>query len=108
MIIQYLYPQKPKMKELKYINKYLKKYKWQLIIGMFITILATVFRLVLPEYVEQSVTTVEHYILNENADLSEVKSKLLNYILIIIGTSALSALFTFLMSQTIIDRKSVV
>lgn len=91
------------MKELKYINKYLKKYKWQLIIGMFITILATVFRLVLPEYVEQSVTTVEHYILNENADLSEVKSKLLNYILIIIGTSALSALFTFLMRQTIIN-----
>lgn len=103
MIIQYLYPQKPKMKELKYINKYFKKYKWQLIIGMFITILATVFRLVLPEYVEQSVTTVEQYILNENTDLSVVKSKLLNYILIIIGTSALSALFTFLMRQTIIN-----
>lgn len=91
------------MKELKYINKFLKKYKWQLIIGMFITILATVFRLVLPEYVEQSVTTVEHYILNKNADLSVVKSKLLNYILIIIATSALSALFTFLMRQTIIN-----
>ena len=103
IIIQYLYPQKPKMKELKYINKYFKKYKWQLIIGMFITILATVFRLVLPEYVEQSVTTVEQYILNENTDLSVVKSKLLNYILIIIGTSALSALFTFLMRQTIIN-----
>lgn len=91
------------MKELKYINKFLKKYKWQLIVGVFITILATVFRLVLPEYVEQSVTTVEHYILNENADISVVKSKLFNYILIIIGTSALSALFTFLMRQTIIN-----
>lgn len=91
------------MKELKYINKFFKKYKWQLIVGVFITILATVFRLVLPEYVEQSVTTVEHYILNENSDLAVVKSKLLNYILIIIATSALSALFTFLMRQTIIN-----
>ncbi|WP_335967135.1 ABC transporter ATP-binding protein [Galbibacter sp. PAP.153] len=91
------------MKELKYINKFFKKYKWKLLIGVLITILATVFKLVLPEYVEQSVSVVEQYILNENSDLSEVKSKLLNYILIIIGSAALSALFTFLMRQTIIN-----
>ncbi|MDG3583375.1 ABC transporter ATP-binding protein [Galbibacter pacificus] len=91
------------MKELKYINKFFKKYKWKLLIGVLITILATIFKLVLPEYVEQSVSVVEQYILNENSDLSEVKSKLLNYILIIIGSAALSALFTFLMRQTIIN-----
>ncbi|WP_456865605.1 ABC transporter ATP-binding protein [Galbibacter sp. BG1] len=91
------------MKELKYINKFFKKYKWKLIIGVFITILATVFKLVLPEYVEQSVNAVEEYILNENADLSTVKAKLLRYIIIIIGSAALSALFTFLMRQTIIN-----
>ncbi|MCM5663920.1 ABC transporter ATP-binding protein [Galbibacter mesophilus] len=91
------------MKELKYINKFFKKYKWKLIIGVLITILATVFKLVLPEYVERSVNEVENYILNENSNLSEVKNKLLTYILIIIGSASLSALFTFLMRQTIIN-----
>ncbi|QLE02099.1 ABC transporter ATP-binding protein [Galbibacter sp. BG1] len=91
------------MKELKYINKFFKKYKWKLIIGVFITILATVFKLVLPEYVERSVNEVEKYILNENTDLEAVKSKLLTYILIIVGSATLSALFTFLMRQTIIN-----
>ncbi|MCF8714966.1 ABC transporter ATP-binding protein [Joostella atrarenae] len=91
------------MKELRYINKFFKKYKWKLIVGVLITILATVFKLVLPEYVEQSVNVVEEYILNEASDLSEVKAKLLNYILIIIGSATLSALFTFLMRQTIVN-----
>ncbi|MEL4307266.1 ABC transporter ATP-binding protein [Joostella sp. CR20] len=91
------------MKELKYINKFFKKYKWKLIIGVFITILATVFKLVLPEYVEQSVNAVETYILDDNADISTVKMQLLRYILIIVGSAALSALFTFLMRQTIIN-----
>ncbi|MCX2679599.1 ABC transporter ATP-binding protein [Galbibacter sp. EGI 63066] len=91
------------MKELRYINKFFKKYKWKLVVGVFITILATVFKLVLPEYIQQSVDAVEAFILEEASSLDEVKAKLLNYILIIIGSATLSALFTFLMRQTIIN-----
>jgi len=89
------------MKELKYINKYLKKYGTQLFIGLFITIIARIFSLVTPSYVNKSIKVVEDY----GKDLiakPEAKELLLENILIIVGTALLAALFTFLMRQTII------
>lgn len=89
------------MKELKYINKYFKKYAVQLLLGIFITIIARVFSLVTPSYVKKSIEVLERY----GGDLiskSEAKEILLQHILIIIGTALLAALFTFLMRQTII------
>ena len=89
------------MKELKYINKYFKKYAVQLLLGIFITIVARVFSLVTPSYVKKSIEVLERY----GGDLiskSEAKEILLQHILIIIGTALLAALFTFLMRQTII------
>lgn len=91
------------MKELRHINKYFKKYKWKLLIGLIITIVARIFSLVLPEYIQFSVDAVERFVLDSSIPISEVKSKLLEYILIIIGSSLLSAFFTFLMRQTIIN-----
>ncbi|WP_158973745.1 ABC transporter ATP-binding protein [Cellulophaga sp. L1A9] len=89
------------MKELKYINKYLKKYGIQLLLGLFITIIARVFSLVTPSYVKKSIEVVEKYG-NNVIDKSEAKELLLENILIILGTALLAALFTFLMRQTII------
>lgn len=89
------------MKELKYINKYLKKYGTQLLLGLFITIIARVFSLVTPSYVKKSIEVVEKYG-NNIIDKSEAKELLLENILIILGTAFLAALFTFLMRQTII------
>ncbi|QXP53738.1 ABC transporter ATP-binding protein [Cellulophaga sp. HaHa_2_1] len=89
------------MKELKYINKYLKKYSTQLLLGLFITIIARVFSLVTPSYVKKSIKVVENYG-NNIIDKSEAKELLLENILIILGTALLAALFTFLMRQTII------
>tara|TARA_R110002051_G_scaffold100879_4_gene171369 strand:- start:7492 stop:9246 length:1755 start_codon:yes stop_codon:yes gene_type:complete len=89
------------MKELKYINKYFKKYGIQLLLGLFITIIARVFSLVTPSYVKKSIQVVEDY----GSDIiakPEAKDLLLENILIIIGTALLAALFTFLMRQTII------
>ncbi|WP_224483727.1 ABC transporter ATP-binding protein [Robertkochia aurantiaca] len=91
------------MKELLYINKFFKRYKWKLAIGLVITIIARVFSLVLPEYIQYSVDAVEQFILEDNFTEEEVRSKLLNYILIIVGSAILSALFTFLMRQTVIN-----
>lgn len=89
------------MKELKYINKYFKKYAVQLLLGIFITIVARVFSLVTPSYVKKSIEVLERYG-GDVISKSEAKEILLQHILIIIGTALLAALFTFLMRQTII------
>lgn len=89
------------MKELKYINKYLKKYSVQLLLGLFITIVARVFSLFTPSFVKKSIKVIEDYG-NNIISKADAKELLLEHILIILGTALLAALFTFLMRQTII------
>lgn len=91
------------MKELQFLNKYFYKYKYQLLLGILITIIARVFSLVMPEYVQYSLDAVENHILAGNNDFEAVKKKLINYILIIVGSAFLSGIFTFWMRQTIIN-----
>jgi ATP-binding cassette subfamily B protein len=90
------------MKELKYLNKYLKKYWLKLFVGIIITIIARIFSLVMPSYVNKSIKAVEDF-LSGTISKPEAKEVLLEYILIIVGAALLSALFTFLMRQTIIN-----
>ncbi|WP_394970631.1 ABC transporter ATP-binding protein [uncultured Croceitalea sp.] len=90
------------MKELKYLNKYLKKYWLKLFVGIIITIIARIFSLVMPSYVNKSIKAVEDF-LSGTISKPEAKDVLLEYILIIVGAALLSALFTFLMRQTIIN-----
>ncbi|WP_318342743.1 ABC transporter ATP-binding protein [Flagellimonas baculiformis] len=90
------------MKELKHLNKYFKKYWFKLLIGVLITIIARIFSLIMPSYVNKSIQAVEDF-MAETISISEAKSMLLTYILIIVGAALLSALFTFLMRQTIIN-----
>lgn len=89
------------MKELKYLNKYLKKYWLKLLIGIIITIFARLFQLVMPSYVNKTITVVEQYVAKEIA-MEVAKGELTLYILIIVGAALLSGFFTFLMRQTII------
>ncbi len=91
------------MKELKAINKYFKKYKYKLLIGILITIIARVFSLVLPPYVRKSLDAVEKYLTSETANIATIKGQLIEYIVIIIGSALLAGFFTFLMRQTIIN-----
>ena len=90
------------MKELKHLHKYFRKYRFKLILGVIITIIARVFALFLPSYAKKALDVME---LARDNQLSqeEATSTLLLYIGIIIGTAALSALFTFFMRQTIIN-----
>ncbi|HET8803200.1 MAG TPA: ABC transporter ATP-binding protein [Aequorivita sp.] len=90
------------MKELKYLNKYFIKYRGRLLLGVFITIVATAFKLAVPMKVGDSVTLVEQYIQGEITDLAFVKQKLFINILLLLGATLLSALFTFIMRQTFI------
>jgi len=90
------------MKELKHLNKYFKKYRFKLLIGIIITMIARVFQLVMPSYVKKSIEVVEDFI-GKDILKAEAKEMLLEYILIIIGAALLSGFFTFLMRQTIIN-----
>lgn len=91
------------MKELQYLNKYLRKYRIKLLIGVAITIIARIFSLFAPRLIGDSLTVVENYVVDQNLSLAEVEAILLQNISIIIGTALLSGFFTFLMRQTIIN-----
>ncbi len=90
------------MKELKHLNKYFKKYKWKLLLGIIITVIARVFSLIMPSYVSKSVDTIKEFA-DGNLSGSVAKESLFEYILIIIVAALFSGLFTFLMRQTIIN-----
>lgn len=90
------------MKELKYLNQYFIKYRGRLLLGVFITIIATVFKLVVPMKIGDSVTVVKQYLNGEVSDLSIVKHELLINILLLLGAALLSGFFTFMMRQTFI------
>lgn len=91
------------MRALRYINKYFRKYRTKLLIGIIITVIARVFSLILPPYINKSIAAVENFVLHADTDLSAVRLKLIEYIIIIIGAALLSGFFTFLMRQTIIN-----
>lgn len=94
------------MKALKYLNKYFIKYKWRLLVGIFITILSKILSLQIPRVISGSLNGVEKYLSDKkaglNPDLDSVENELLMNVLIIIGLAILAGFFTFLMRQTII------
>ncbi|RKN79974.1 ABC transporter ATP-binding protein [Ulvibacterium marinum] len=90
------------MKELKHVNKYFKKYWFKLLVGILITIIARVFQLVMPSYVNNSIQVVEDFMAQKITE-PVAKEMLLEFILIIVGAALLSGFFTFLMRQTIIN-----
>lgn len=91
------------MHELKHLNKYFKKYKIKLLIGVFFTVVARVFALFVPNLVGDSITTVERHISNGYLELDEVKSELIINIAMIIGVAIVAGGFTFMMRQMIIN-----
>ncbi len=90
------------MKELRHLNKYFRKYRSKLLLGILITIIARVFQLVMPSYVKNIIEVVEQYLA---AEITEpvARQQLLWFIGIIVGAALLSGFFTFLMRQTIIN-----
>ena len=91
------------MRELRYLNKYLKKYRLKLLIGLFITIISRIFSLFAPRLIGNSLTEVEKYIIENKETFESLKELLFNNIIIIVAATLLSGFFTFLMRQTIIN-----
>ena len=91
------------MKELKYLNKYLYKYRVRLLMGILITVIARVFSLFAPRLIGNSLTAVERFIKSESNSIEVIKEELLWNIVIIVSAAVISGLLTFLMRQTIIN-----
>ena len=89
------------MKELQYLNKYFIKYKYRFLLGVLITIIAQIFSLFTPKLISKSFKAIEDY--HKSTIGSElVKTQLIENILLIIGTTIIAGLLTFLMRQTLI------
>ncbi|WP_296312864.1 ABC transporter ATP-binding protein [Winogradskyella sp. UBA3174] len=90
------------MKALKHLNKYFFKYRYRLITGIIITIIAKVFMLFTPRLVGDSINIVAERLAGKiTQDVFE--SELLLNVLYIIGAAVVAGVFTFLMRQTIIN-----
>ncbi|MBP2832280.1 ABC transporter ATP-binding protein [Aquimarina sp. U1-2] len=90
------------MRALRHLNKYFLTYKYRLLVGLIITIIARVFSTLVPSFVGDSVDVVQQYLDNEITSISQVRNGLIINILLILGAVLISALFTFLMRQTFI------
>ncbi|MBZ9631201.1 ABC transporter ATP-binding protein/permease [Salegentibacter sp. LM13S] len=90
------------MKNLKHLNKYFLKYKWKLLIGLVITIVARIFALYYIPLIGDSTDAIEQYINGEISDLEVLKTELAVNIALIIGATLIAAFLTFLMRQTFI------
>ena len=90
------------MKSLKYLNKYFIKYKWRLLVGIFITILSKILALQIPVIIRKSLNSVEGFIKNDVVDKSIIENQLFWNLLTILGVAVLAGLLTFVMRQMII------
>ena len=90
------------MKALQYLNKYFRKYKWRILLGLSITVLSKILSLKIPQIIRDSLNVVDDYQKNIITDANEVKSALFINVLIIVGVALVAGFFTFLMRQTII------
>ena len=90
------------MKALQYLNKYFRKYKWRILLGLSITVLSKILSLKIPQIIRDSLNVVDDYQKHIITDVNEVKSTLFINVLIIVGVALVAGFFTFLMRQTII------
>ncbi|WP_299439722.1 ABC transporter ATP-binding protein [uncultured Aquimarina sp.] len=90
------------MRALRHLDKYFLKYKYRLIIGLVITIIARVFAIAVPTFIGDSIDLIRQYIDGEITDYSYLKRNLLINLLFLLGSALLAGFFTFLMRQTFI------
>ena len=89
------------MKELQYLNKYFVKYKYRFLLGIFITIVAQIFSLFTPKLISKSFKAIEEFH-KSNISAAVIKTELTHNILLIIATTFIAGILTFLMRQTLI------
>ena len=91
------------MRALQYLNRYLKKYRFLLLLGLLFTVSSRVFAVLAPSLVGDSITAIEQFIRSGETDLTDIKRLLLTNIALIVAAALISGIFTFSMRQTIIN-----
>ena len=89
------------MKELQYLNKYFVKYKYHFLFGIITTIAAQIFSLFTPKLISKSFKAIEDHF-KTGLGSADIKTELLHNILLIIATTLIAGVLTFLMRQTLI------
>ena len=94
------------MKELKYLLKFYKKYKWRFLIGVVFVIVSNVFALYPAVFTRKAFDTAKEAIElgqnNGNIDFDSLTSTLLYFGMMLILFAFLKGVFMFFMRQTII------
>jgi ABC-type multidrug transport system fused ATPase/permease subunit len=87
---------------IKYLFQYFYHYKWSFIIGLFFVVLSNVFGTFTPVFIRNLINEISASIQNPNSLNSNVYVIISKFIVYYLGFTLLSALFTFLMRQTIV------
>jgi len=94
------------MKSLSYLNKYLIKYKWYLILGILFIISSNLFAVYMPEIVDRAADKISNHFIDKKNGASFNKEKIWNagiYLcLIYLALALLKGIFLFFTRQTII------
>ncbi len=105
------------MKSLAYLNKYLVKYKWYLILGTIFTIISNLFGIIPAQIVRHSLDlvkdTLDLYHLYEGTSVQTTVYDTFTYSIFIYGLlilvmALLKGIFLFLVRQTIIVMSRLV
>ena len=91
------------MNELKYLNKYLFKYKINLLLGFIIIIIARILLLFTPGLIRESVNVIDEFRKGNILEIETVQSELIQNIFLILLAAISAGIFTFLTRQTIIN-----
>ncbi len=91
------------MTELKYLNKYLFKYKSNLLLGFFIIIIARILLLFTPGLIRESVNVIDEFRQGDIISIETVQTELIQNIFLILLAAIAAGIFTFLTRQTIIN-----
>ncbi len=89
------------MKELFYLNKYLIKYKWHLILGLVFIVFSNYFGVYMPKIIDDAADELSNYI-NTNNDKKELWDIGIQFVLLYMFFSLLKGIFLFFTRQTII------
>jgi len=89
--------------ELKYLNKYLFKYKTNLLLGFFIIIIARILLLFTPGLIRESVNVIDEFRKGNIISIETVQTELIQNIFLILLAAIAAGIFTFLTRQTIIN-----
>ena len=91
------------MSELKYLNKYLIKYKTNLLSGFFIIVVARILLLFTPGLIRESVNVIDEFRKGNIISIETVQTELIQNIFLILLAAIAAGIFTFLTRQTIIN-----